>query len=103
MEGGNELPAELATLTAPEREVLAALAVMGDAALSPEQLAALTTVADPQPIVAELDRRGFLRREDDDRYAIPAGLRERFRAAWNLVDTGDRVLRQLISIARTGG
>ena len=33
---------------------------------------------------------------------VPAGLRERLRDAWNLVDTGDRVLRQLISIAEDG-
>jgi len=82
--------------------VLAALAVMSDTALSPEQLAALTTVADPRPILAELARRGFLRTDEEDRYAVPAGLRERLRDAWNLVDTGDRVLRQLISIAEDG-
>ena len=82
--------------------MLAALAVMGDTALSPEQLAALTTVADPRPILAELARRGFLRTDEEDRYAVPAGLRERLRDAWNLVDTGDRVLRQLISIAEDG-
>ena len=102
MEGSTELPAELASLTPQEREVLAALAVMGDTALSPEQLAALTTVADPRPILAELARRGFLRTDEEDRYAVPAGLRERLRDAWNLVDTGDRVLRQLISIAEDG-
>lgn len=97
-----ELPAELASLTADEREVLAALAVVGDTALSPDQVAALTAVADPRPVLEELERRGFLRRDEEQRYAAPSGLRERLRQAWNLVDTGDRVLRQLISIAEDG-
>jgi hypothetical protein len=97
-----DLPPELAELTTDEREVLAALAVLGAAAVSPEQLAALTAVADPRPVLEELERRGFVRREEDDRYAVPSSLRDRLRHAWNLVDTGDRVLRQLISIAEDG-
>jgi DNA-binding MarR family transcriptional regulator len=95
------LPPELASLTPPEREVLAVLAVMGGVALSPEQLAALTTVADPRPILASLERQGFVEREDD-RYRIARDREERLREAWNVVDTGDRVLRQLISIAQDG-
>jgi hypothetical protein len=98
----SSVDADLASLTPPEREVLAVLAVMGDVALSPEQLAALTSVADPRPILAGLERRGFVEREADDRYRIAAGRRERLREAWNVVDTGDRVLRQLISIAEDG-
>jgi hypothetical protein len=102
MEQGNELPVELAELTDDEREVLAALAVLGEAAVSPKQLAALTAVADPRPVLEELERRGFLRREEDERYAAPVTLRDRLQDAWNLIDTGDRVLRQLISIAEDG-
>jgi hypothetical protein len=102
MERGPELPAELASLTPAEREVLAALAAMGDATLSPEQLAALTSVEDPRPVLGELARRGFLHADEAERYGVPPGLRERLRRAWNLVDTGDRVLRQLISIAEDG-
>jgi hypothetical protein len=94
--------ADLASLTPPEREVLAVLAVMGDVALSPEQLAALTSVADPRPILAGLERRGFVERDAADRYRIAAGRRERLREAWNLVDTGDRIVRQLISITEDG-
>jgi hypothetical protein len=94
--------ADLASLTPPEREVLAVLAVMGGVALSPEQLAALTSVADPRPILAGLERQGFVERDAGDRYRIAAGRRERLLEAWNLVDTGDRILRQLISIAEDG-
>jgi hypothetical protein len=93
--------AELASLTPPEREVLAVLAVLGDVALSLEQLEALTSVADPRPVLAGLEQRGFVEREDG-RYRIAQGRRERLREAWNVVDTGDRVLRQLISIAEDG-
>lgn|GEM_PF-6874767 len=96
------MDADLASLTPPERELLAVLAVMADVALSPEQLAALTPVADPRPILAGLERRGFVEREADDRYRIAADRRERLSEAWNVVDTGDRVLRQLISIAEDG-
>jgi hypothetical protein len=93
--------AELASLTPPEREVLAVFVVLGDVVLSPEQLAALTSVADPRPVLAGLERRGFVEQEDG-RYRIAPGRRERLREAWNVVDTGDRVLRQLISIAEDG-
>jgi hypothetical protein len=99
---GEGLPAELASLTPVEREVLAALAVVGQAALSPEQLTALTSVADPEPTLAELERLGFIQREDDDRRAVVPGLREQIKQAWDLVDTGDKILRQLISIAADG-
>ena len=96
------MDADLASLTPPERELLAVLAVLSDVALSPDQLAALTSVADPRPALAGLERRGFVERVADDRYRIAAGRRERLREAWNIVDTGDRVLRQLISIAQDG-
>ena len=95
------LPQEVASLDDSQREVLAALAVMGESTLSAGQIGALLGTADVRPTLAELDRRGLLRR-DGDRYGVAPGLKEKLAGAWNVVDTGDRVLRQLISIAADG-
>jgi hypothetical protein len=96
------LTEQLAALSELERDVLATLAVVDETSLSPAQIEALLGVAEVRPAVAELERRGLLQREEDDRVAAAPGLRERLSKVWNLVDTGDRVLQQLISIAEDG-
>jgi DNA-binding MarR family transcriptional regulator len=102
-EGGSEqrLPESIQSLTPTERQVLAVLAVVGEASLTADELAVLAEVDDVGPALDELDRRGLVRREDD-RDALAAGLGAKLRRAWDLTDTADRVLRQFISIAQDG-
>ncbi len=103
-EGGEEaqLPPALESLEPVECLVLAALAAVGQSSLSAGELASLTEVEDVRPIVAELERRGLLRAEEPERYALPPGLAAKLRRAWDIVDTADRVLRQFVSIAEDG-
>lgn len=96
------LTEQLSALSKVERDVLAALAVVGDTALSPAQIEKLVGVAEAREAVAELERRGLLLRDEDDRVAAAPGLRERLSKLWNLADTGDRLIQQLISIAEDG-
>jgi len=96
------LTEQLAALSELERDVLVALAVVGETSLSPAQIETLLGVAEVRPAVAELERRGLLQRDEDDRVVTAPGLRERLSKLWNLVDTGDRLLQQLISIAEDG-
>ena len=96
------LTEQLSALSELERDVLAALAVVGDTALSPAQIEKLVGVADARQGVAELERRGLLQRDQDDRVAAAPGLRDRLSKLWNLADTGDRLIQQLISIAEDG-
>lgn len=102
-EGGAEqlLPESLESLTPAERQVLAVLAVVGQASLSTGEVATLAEVDDVRPVLDELQRRGLVRRKDD-REALAPGLGAKLRHAWDLADTTDRVLRQFISIAQDG-
>ncbi len=102
MPDDDALTEQLSGLSELERDVLAALAVVGKTSLSPAQIEKLLGVAVARPAVAELDRRGLLQRDEDDRVSAAPGLRERLSKLWNLVDTGDRLIQQLISIAEDG-
>jgi hypothetical protein len=93
---------QLAGLSELDRGVLAALAVVGDTSLSPAQIDRLLGSADARQAMVELERRGLVQREEDDRVAAAPGLRDRLSKLWNLVDTGDRLIQQLISIAEDG-
>lgn len=95
------LPEELGALTAAQRQVLSVLAVVGSASLSPEALAAVTNLDDVEGTLAELERRGLVRREDERR-KLAAGLAPRLRRIWDIADNAERVLRQLVSIAEDG-
>lgn len=99
--GSDDDTRSLDALTSEEREVLAVLASVGDAALTSDELALLTELEEVRPIVSVLEHRGFLRREGD-REALAGGLGPELRRAWDIADTADRVLRQFISIAEDG-
>jgi hypothetical protein len=100
--GDDALTEQLSALSELERDVLAALAVVDKTSLSPAQIEKLLGVADVRQAVSELERRGLLQRDEDDRVAAAPGLRARLSKLWNLVDTGDRLVQQLISIAEDG-
>jgi hypothetical protein len=93
---------QLKGLSELERDVLSALAVVGETSLAPTQIETLLGVDDVRAAVEELRRRGLVESDEEDRVAAAPGLRDRLSKAWNVVDTGDRVLQQLISIAEDG-
>jgi hypothetical protein len=98
---GQGLPESLQSLTPAERQVLAVLAVVGEASLSADEVAVLAEVDDVRPVLDELRRRGLVR-QDDDREELAPGLGAKLRRTWELTETADRVLRQVISIAQDG-
>jgi hypothetical protein len=67
-----------------------------------ERLASLSEIDDAGPVLVELERRGLVRKDARGRYAAAAGFGTRLRRALGVLDTADRVLRQLISIAEDG-
>jgi hypothetical protein len=95
-------PTEIASLTDDERRVLAVLVAVGGASLTADQIASLGEIDEVEPVLVELERRGLLMRDDRGRHVAAAGVMGRLRRALDVVDTVDRVLRQLISIAEDG-
>ena len=93
---------DVASLTPDERRVLAVLVAVGGAWVTPEQLASLSEIDDVRPVLVELERRGLVRKDERGRRAAAAGLSTQLRQALGVLDTADRVLRQLISIAEDG-
>ena len=93
---------DVASLTPDERRVLAVLVAVGGAWVTPEQLASLSEIDDVRPVLVELERRGLVRKDERGRRAAVAGLGAQLRRALGVLDTADRVLRQLISIAEDG-
>jgi hypothetical protein len=87
-----ELTAEaLNALPKPERQVLAALAALGDAPLSTEHLAALTGLADIAPVLETLMRRGLVQAHSP-RYSLAGALGEYLQQTWDLTPWAERVL-----------
>ncbi len=97
-----QLNAELRTLDADARLVLAAFAVVGRASLTSAELSEITGSRDVGPAVAELERRRLVVREHGDRLTLSADVQGRVRRALASADVVDRVLRALIHIAEDG-
>ena len=55
---GQGLPESLQSLTPDERQILAVLAVVGEASLSADEVAVLAEVDDVKPVLDELRRLG---------------------------------------------
>src|SRR3954447_17957752 len=96
MSGRDEWPSETTAVTRldllprDERTILAALAIVGRASLSTEELAALVEVADVRPLVADLERRGLLRRDEDRRLSVAGRLGTDIRKLNETIETADR-------------
>jgi hypothetical protein len=81
----------LNALPKPERQVLAALAALGDAPLHTEHLAALTGLADAAPVLEALQRRGLVEAHIP-RYSLTGALGEYLQQVWDLTPWAERVL-----------
>jgi hypothetical protein len=93
---------EVIALPPAERRVLAALAVVGRASLSADELAELVEVPDVAPIVDDLERRGFVRRDERTRYSAAGRIGESIRRTDEALATGDRLLGYVTTLARGG-
>ncbi len=99
---GPELSAELSTLDANARRVLAALAVLGRAPVSVETLGEVSGVSDPRPAVEDLDRRRLITREPGDRLSVAPGVQARVKQLLATEAEADTVLQGLIRRAEDG-
>lgn len=99
---GAQLSAELSTLDANARRVLAALAVLGRAPVSVETLGEVSGVSDPRPAVEDLDRRRLITREPGDRLSVAPGVQARVKQLLATEAEADTVLQGLIRRAEDG-
>ena len=89
-------------LTAAERQILAALAVVGHASLSADELADLGVTSDVIPLLEDLERRGLIRLDERRRYSVLRGVGEQLRRTDSALTMGDRLLDHFSTLARNG-
>src|SRR5262245_43477501 len=85
-----------------ERQILAALSVVGHATLSADQLADLGVTNDVIPLLEGLERRGLVRLDDRRRYSVLGGVGQQLRRTNEALESGDRLLRNFTTLARGG-
>lgn len=95
-------PPQIATLPVAERQILAALAVVGRASLSSEELAELVAVEDVAPLVADLEQRGLIRCEEKQRFSLLGRIGEEIRETDAALSTGERLLQYVTTLAEGG-
>ncbi|MFB0537835.1 MAG: NB-ARC domain-containing protein [Anaerolineae bacterium] len=81
----------LASLSEPEKRILAVLATLDGAPLSTEHLAALTGLADAAPVLETLQRRGLVQTESP-RYSLTGTLGEYLQQTWDLTPLAEQAL-----------
>jgi hypothetical protein len=91
----------LESLSAGERKVMAALALLDGAPLRAEHLAAATELDDALGVAEDLRRRGLVLRRKS-RYGVMSGLSLAIQRLGEAADFGDRLLDHLIAWAEGG-
>jgi hypothetical protein len=89
-------------LPAAERQILAALGVVGHASLSADELADLAGAPDVIPLLEDLERRGLVRLDERRRYSVLRGVGDQLRRTDSAVGMGDRLLDHFATLARNG-
>lgn len=85
-----------------ERQVLVALAVVGRASLSADELADLRLTADVVPLLEDVERRGLVQLDERRRYSVLRSVGEQLRRTDEATATGDRLLSYFSALARNG-
>src|SRR5580765_8798558 len=100
--GGSDDPTRLAlgSLNLPERRVLAALAVVGRATLSTDELAGVVDVADAQSAVDELRRRGLVQTDERERHSVLRTVGEQIRRTDEALSAAEQLRRYFETLAR---
>jgi hypothetical protein len=93
---------EVLGLPAAERQILTALAVVGHASLSADELADLGVTADVIPLLEDLERRGLVRLSERRRYAVARGIGDQLRRTDSALAAGDRLLGYFTTLGRRG-
>lgn len=100
---GDEIPpTQISELPETERRILAALAIVGRASLSADELAELTEVDDVAPLLADLEQRGLIRGKEKQRYSAVDRVGEDIRKTDDALSTGERLLQYMTTLAKGG-
>lgn len=100
---GDEIPpTRIADLPEAERPVLAALAIVGRASLSADELKELAEVDDVAPLLDDLQRRGLIEGEQKQRYRAAERVGEEIRKTDDALSTGERLLQYMTTLAKGG-
>jgi hypothetical protein len=99
--GGETALTQIAELPSAERRVLAALAVVGRASLSADELAELTEAAEIASLVTDLERRGLIIRDEKQRCAL-GRFGEEIRKTDDALSTGESLLQYMTTLAKGG-
>jgi len=108
MGGSSDWPGDETAETQPvglppaERQILVALAVVGHASLSADELADLGLTADVVPLLEDLERRGLVHLDDRRRYAVLRSVGDQLRRTDEAMATGDRLMSYFATLARGG-
>jgi hypothetical protein len=100
--GDDDAETQVLALPAAERQILAALAVVGRATLSADELADLVEVDDVIPLIEDLEQRKLIRRDEKKRYSAIGHVGEQIRKTNAALATGDRVLGYFKTLAAAG-
>jgi hypothetical protein len=100
---GDEIPpTRITDLPEAERTVLAALAIVGRASLSADELRELAKVDDVAPLLDDLKRRGLIEGEQKRRYSTAGRIGEEIRKTDDALSTGERLLQYVTTLAKGG-
>jgi hypothetical protein len=100
--GEDTAETQVMALSPVERQLLAALAVVGRASLSADELAELVDVDDVAPLVDELERRGLVKQDEQRRYSALGRVGEEIRQTDAALASGDRLLTYMTTLAKGG-
>ncbi len=92
----------LAPLSEAEKQVLAVLVILGRVPLHTENLAAVTQLPDPVPILEVLQRRGLVQ-TDDTHYSLSGALEQELRQEQDLATWSERALSHYVLWAEEHG
>jgi hypothetical protein len=92
----------LAALPESERRILTVLSIVGKASLSTEELNELAQVEDVAPIIADLRARGLIDTDERERHTVLGTLGEEIRKTDEALETGDRLLGYVKTLANGG-
>jgi DNA-binding MarR family transcriptional regulator len=100
--GGETAAPQVKALPPAERQVLAALAIVGRASLSAAELADVTVLDDVRPVIDDLERRGLIKRDERQRYSALSRIGEQIRNTDEALAAGDRLLQYITTLAKDG-
>ncbi len=100
---GDELPpTRITDLMEAERTILAALAIVGRASLSTDELRELAEVNDVAPLLDDLKRRGLIKGEQKQRHSATERVGAEIRKTDDALSTGERLLQYVTTLAKGG-